>query len=66
MEENDNPKPKRKIQAANRLRKKEKKLVIEEMPEMVGFKKLVDKGDLSKEEKVEYLKKMMETVKGKK
>ncbi len=63
MEESDKPKPKRKLQSANRLRKKEKKLTMEEMPEMVEFKKLVDKGDMSKEEKVEHLKKMMDSFK---
>ncbi len=66
MEDNDKPKPKRKIQSANRLRKKDKKPTIEEMPEMVEFKKLVDECKMSKEEKVDYLKKMMNSFKGKK
>ena len=58
----DNPKLKRKIQSANRLPKKKKKPTLEEMPEMVEFKEKVKEGKLSKEENVEYLRKMMDVV----
>ncbi len=59
----DKPKPKRKLQSGNLLRKKVKKPGIEDMPELIEFKKKADKGALSKEETVDYLRNLMDKMK---
>lgn len=56
-------KPERKIQSANLLRKKDKKPSMEDMPELVQFKKMKENGNLSKDETIDYLKKMIDVVK---
>ncbi len=62
----EKPKFKRKLKSANNLRKKKKKLQIEEMPEMLEFKNKANEGKMSKEETIDNLRKMMDVLKKRK